>query len=156
MDDFGTMAGEGQMQGGPRPQDIEAIKADMFQSIPELRGLLVNRLDFMDDSQVGVIEQAVKNRQVAEAMKMLLPEIADIIDQAAGGQSMSQPAPNQNATPMPGQGKVASGGMAPVQGGAEDYEEEAGPVPMPMGGGQGIQPPQAAQRPGPSPLSRIR
>ena len=117
QDDFGTMAGEGQMQGGYSDMQKEQLRQQINTPVPELRALLGLRMDAMDDNMLNTLEQAVANPAVGQAMAQLLPEIADLIQQVTGSVHGQQSIPQQTPqAPMPNQGAMAPGGIAPAPG----------------------------------------
>lgn len=141
QDDFGTMAGEGHMQGGYSDAQKQQLLQQINTPVPELRALLGLRMDAMDDTMLDTLAQAIANPAVNQAMCQLLPEVADIIQQvlgAPGNPSIPQQTP-QN--PMPGQGSMAPGGIAPAAG-----PGHGAPVGMGQMGGPAI-PGQAVSRP---------
>lgn len=117
QDDFGTMAGEGQMQGGYSDAQKQELLRQISTPVPELRALLGLRMDAMDDNMLNTLEQAVANPAVGQAMCQLLPEIADLIQQVMGSTQGKPSMPQQTPqAPMPNQGAMAPGGIAPAPG----------------------------------------
>lgn len=149
MDDFGNMPGADQPTGTPRQEDIQNFETEVMQPIPEVRGLLVNRLHLIGEENMAVLDQGL-TPDVGRVLKMVLPEIGDIIEQVSMANTQKSPSVATAAQqPMPGQGAMAQGGLGPVSGAGEQFGA-AQPQMMGQGGPMQPRPPGAS-----SPLGRI-